>query len=96
MISQIKDKRNISQLVEQLFIINWFISSNYHQYFQQCSPKSCSYTYKENTNILYAFTKLLSFYVGLILILRFLAPKIIIFVMRKHRHHNTSQSESMF
>jgi hypothetical protein len=96
MISQIKQKKNLSELVEKLFITSWSISINYNRYFQQCSPKSCSYTYKENTNILYALTKLLSLYGGLTLTLRFIAPKIIIKVIRKRRRHDTDQSESMF
>jgi hypothetical protein len=95
MISHIKEKKTLSQLVEQLFITNWSISINHHRYFEQCAPKSCSYTYKENTNTLYAFTKLLSIYGGLTIALRFIASKIIIIIMRKRRHHGTDQSESM-
>ncbi len=96
MISHIKEKKTLSQLVEQLFITNWSISINHHRYFEQCLPKSCSYTYKENANILYAFTKLLSLYGGLTIVLRFITLKIVIIVMRKRRHHNTDQTESMF
>ncbi len=40
--------------------------------------------------------KLLSLYGGLTLTLRFIAPKIIIKVIRKRRRHDTDQSESMF
>ncbi len=89
MISHIKEKKTLYQLVEQLFITNWSISIKHNRYFEQCAPKSCSYTYKENTNTLYALTKLLSIYGGLTIALRFIASKIIIIIMRKRRHHGT-------
>lgn len=95
MISVIQEQKTLLQLIDQLFITNWSISINYSRYFEECSPQSCSYTYNENTNILYAFTKILSLYGGLTIALRFLTSKILVFIMRRHRHQVLNRSKSM-
>ncbi len=91
-----KEKITIAELVKQLFITNWSVSINHSKYFEQCLPKSCSYPYKDNTNVLYAFTKLLSVYGGLSIALRFIVPLIIKKIMRRRqRQHTIEQSEGI-
>ena len=94
-LSQINDIQSISELIEQLFIIDWLTTINHTEYFQQCSPKSCSYTYENNRNILYAFTQLLSIYGGLTVAMYFIAPYIIKIFMHKHQSSTTDNANTL-
>ena len=74
-----------------LFVNTWSTNINYSQYVAQCAPSFCTYSFKEQSNISYTITLLISLYGGLTLILRSLAAYLVKTVWKvKHSLTNTS------
>ncbi len=71
------NKTIIDDLVKQLFIEKWKTSINYTNYFYECSPSQCIYTYVEQANLFYSITALMSLFSGLTVILGRLCPMVI-------------------
>lgn len=71
-----------STIVEAMFIESWSSNISYENFFQQCQPKTCSYTLVQRSNILFVLTTIVGLYGGLTVLLRIVAP----FVVRRiHR-----------
>ncbi|CAF1446389.1 unnamed protein product [Adineta ricciae] len=64
---------SINNYFKALFITNWSLNTDYPTYFHQCSPSTCTYTMKDQRNLSYTITLLISLYGGVIIILRFVA-----------------------
>jgi hypothetical protein len=47
---------SIQSIVAEMFIELWFTNISYENYFEQCHPNSCSYTFTERSNLLYVLT----------------------------------------
>ncbi|CAF1079854.1 unnamed protein product [Adineta steineri] len=62
----------IGSLVDNLFVEDWGIKSNYSSYYASCAPYSCSYKYIDHNTILYIITTMLGLYGGLVVIFRFI------------------------
>ncbi|CAF1281000.1 unnamed protein product [Adineta steineri] len=80
-----------------LFIDEWSININYSKYYDECVPRSCTYTIIDQINFSYAFTLLISIYGGLIIILRLITPilvnmsmKLSVVSLRQNRTIETS------
>ncbi len=71
----------IGELVQNLFIDRWLTTKNYSSYYQQCLPLLCSYTYMERFNLIYIASFLFSLQGGLTIVLKWICPKIIQFVI---------------
>lgn len=56
---------NVSHLIENLFLEQWNISIDYKQYYIQCSPEICIYSYTKRVNFIYIITLLISLGGGL-------------------------------
>ncbi|CAF1466772.1 unnamed protein product, partial [Adineta steineri] len=65
---------SVIDLINKLFIDNWFITINYTLYFNQCLPTVCSYTYIQKLNSLYTITRLLGLCGGLTVVLKWICP----------------------
>ncbi|CAF1538112.1 unnamed protein product [Adineta ricciae] len=68
----------VSTLVGNLFIEKWTINYSFSNYYNICAPLSCTYTFIQYGNIFYVITQILGFYGGLVIVLRFLIPQILL------------------
>ena len=75
--SQFYVNTSVFELIENLFVEEWISSINYSLYYYQCLPRSCSYTYIQQFNILYLITLLLGLQGGLTIVLIWICPKIV-------------------
>jgi hypothetical protein len=73
----------VSDLLQTLFTQSIVNSRNYSTYFKQCQVKSCFYSIKEHPSVLYTVTALLSLYGGLSAFLRFLVPRLVLFIAKR-------------
>ncbi|UJR38740.1 hypothetical protein I4U23_031405 [Adineta vaga] len=67
----------ISTLVDNLFIEEWAINTSFSSYYSICAPVLCTYTFVQYADILYVVTRILGFYGGLVIVLRFCIPRIL-------------------
>ncbi|CAF1384653.1 unnamed protein product [Adineta ricciae] len=65
--------KRIGQLIDELFIETWQNSSNYTNYYNNCSPLSCEYSYITGNSIIYMITRFLGLYGGLTVALKLFA-----------------------
>ncbi|CAF1234057.1 unnamed protein product [Adineta ricciae] len=56
---------SIGTLIDELFIEKWENSSNYSNYFVNCAPLTCRYSYEKRNDFLYVLTTFLALYDGL-------------------------------
>ena len=77
---------SIGDLVKNLFIDRWITTKNYSSYYQQCSPQLCSYSYIEQVNLVYIASFLLGFYGGLSIVLQWICPRVIQFMVAIKRN----------
>jgi hypothetical protein len=59
----------VQNMVDRLFVEQWFTNRSYQNYFQQCNPTSCTYSYIQHFQMLYIITTILGVYSGLTVIL---------------------------
>jgi hypothetical protein len=76
----------IAELINDLFIEQWATTINYSSYYEQCSPLICSYTYNQQFNPMYTITFLLGLQGGLIIVLKWICPKIIQIIDKIYHH----------
>ena len=55
-------------LAKELMVEEYFSNTSYENYFTQCAPSSCSYSYMDRSNILEGMAILISLYSGLVII----------------------------
>ncbi|CAF0761651.1 unnamed protein product [Adineta steineri] len=75
----------IGVLLDALMVEQWGELIQYDQYYAQCAPKLCSYTYIAHNNALYVFTVLVGLFGGLTAALKFLVPTFVEFIRKKMR-----------
>ncbi|CAF3744343.1 unnamed protein product [Adineta steineri] len=68
---------SLDNLLNNLLVEEWSSNIDYPTYFAKCTPKLCTYTEKDQTNISYMITLLLSLYGGLIIIFRLISVALI-------------------
>ncbi|CAF1333734.1 unnamed protein product [Adineta ricciae] len=77
---------NINSLLEEFFIEEFSFEIDYNQYFQRCSPNSCTYSYTKRADFIYMITILLGFYGSLQTVLRKIIPFLIKWVLKRKQH----------
>lgn len=82
--SQFFPNTAVSELIDNLFVEQWNASISYPSYYQQCLPSLCSYTYTQKFSVLYIIALLLGLQGGLLIVLRWISPKIIRIIMKIH------------
>jgi hypothetical protein len=55
----------IEQMLNQLFVSEWFQNISFDRYFNACAPQSCQYSYSMQYNLLYVVTTLVALFGGL-------------------------------
>ncbi|CAF4177800.1 unnamed protein product, partial [Adineta steineri] len=88
---------SLDNLLNNLLVEEWSSNIDYPTYFAKCTPKLCTYTEKDQTNISYMITLLLSLYGGLIIIFRLISVALIKTAFKfKFRAINTNPGISMY
>lgn len=80
----------VDDIFKQLFIETWKTSVNYTNYFNQCLPTRCTYTYLEQANLFYSITTLITLSSGLLVVLKWWCPIIIKIydqILRRYRNN---------
>ena len=72
----------IHSLLNKLFIERWFRQYDYEAFFQTCAVSKCTYTYIQQTDILYVVTAIIGLFGGLTIVLRLICPLFIIGFMK--------------
>jgi hypothetical protein len=75
----------IELIVNELMVETFSIETSYLNYFMECAPSLCQYSYIENKNIIDGLTNLISLYGGVIVICRAVAVLIIKLLQRRIR-----------
>lgn len=78
----------VSELAEHLFVEDWQSSILYENYFHQCTPNECHYTFVKRAHHLYVLTMFVAIYGGLTLSLRLLVPFLVGLIFRRWRVGN--------
>ena len=72
----------VDDLVKKAFVENWFTEMSYSEYFDQCSPMVCSYTYFQQFSLIYTVTSILGVFGGLTIVLKWICPRIVLLVRK--------------
>ena len=80
---QFSEHSSIRDLLDQLMIEEWTLSIDYDQYYNECRPSRCSYTYETKNSIVYILTTLVGLIGGLIKVLKLVIPVLIKLARRK-------------
>ncbi|CAF0758693.1 unnamed protein product [Adineta ricciae] len=91
MSSRFQKNTSIKYIIDELFIEDWYINSSYSSFYNQCAPVTCSYKIQVDDYVIYTTSKILGFYGGLTITLRFSIPIIVglIFQLRDRGRRNT-------
>ena len=81
-INQSQLNLTMRELVANLFIDRWVATKNYSSYYQKCLPPLCSYSYIQKLYLIYIVSFLLGFYGGLSIVLQWICPKVIQFMVK--------------
>jgi hypothetical protein len=86
----------IEELVDNLMIEEWNVSTMYETYYNECQPIQCSYTIERRNNIVYIVTTLFGIAGGLITVLRLIIPRLVKFARKKReqQHQATGKIKS--
>ncbi|CAF3573537.1 unnamed protein product [Rotaria socialis] len=87
---------SIGSIVDQLFIENIQIQTNYDSYYNGCAPSYCSYTQSRRFDCIYVITTLIALYGGLNVALYIITPYLIdllLFIRKKISRQDRSQPE---
>ncbi|CAF0722523.1 unnamed protein product [Adineta steineri] len=78
--SQFNQTSTIQEIMNELMVDKWNLSSIYENYYKECQPIKCSYTYVDRNGIIYIITTLISLIGGLVKVLRFMIPNLVKFI----------------
>ncbi|CAF3532469.1 unnamed protein product [Adineta steineri] len=83
MSSQFLENSTIGDILDQLMVEEWINSSMYENYYSECKPSYCSYTVRTRNSAIYIITTLIGLVGGLITVLKFMVPYLVMLVRRK-------------
>ena len=92
--TQFPSNTSIETLIKKLFIEKWLMKPSFSDYYTQCTPILCSFTWSKRNNPLYVSTKLLGLYGGLTTALRVIVWVIVAGWRRRRRIMMTASEES--
>ncbi|CAF1191267.1 unnamed protein product, partial [Didymodactylos carnosus] len=73
--SKYQSNTTIGDIVYQLMVEHWNPNVSYDQYYQQCQPKQCTYTYVQQFVLIYVITTIISILGGLTKVLQIIVPR---------------------
>ena len=83
--SQYNITTKIQEIIENLMIEKMNGQASFDSYFQQCSPQTCTYTYRKQADIQYMIAVIFGLMGGLTTIFRILLPPLVKFGRRKRQ-----------
>jgi hypothetical protein len=81
----------IKDLIDNLMIEEWNVSTIYETYYNECRPTQCTYKLEINNDIIYIVTTLFGIAGGLITVLEVLIPRLVKLVRKKIQQPTTSK-----
>jgi hypothetical protein len=78
----------IGNLIDNLMIEEWNVSTIYETYYNECRPTQCTYKLETKNDIIYIITTLFGIVGGLITVLKVVVPrlvKLVVYYIRKQR-----------
>jgi hypothetical protein len=75
----------IQQLLDDLMVEEWNTPTTYENYYKQCQPIQCTYTYERKNSAIYILTVLIGLMGGLITVLKLIVPILVKLITRKRR-----------
>ena len=79
----------IDDLLNKLFVDEWLFNSSYEDYFNECNPQTCTYTYSIQFDVTYVITTIIGFIGGVVTLLMMLTLPTITFIRK--RKNNTRE-----
>jgi len=74
------ENSTIEELVNQLMVEEWNQSIIYENYYNECQPLECIYTYQTKNNAIYIITTLVGLIGGLTTALKLIVPRMVKFI----------------
>ena len=87
-LSNYSKNSTIQELAENLMIEQWYAPTIFENYYNECQPVQCTYTFETNNDLIYIFTTLFGLAGGLVTVLKLVIPRlinIIMYCIRKQR-----------
>ncbi|CAF1082903.1 unnamed protein product [Didymodactylos carnosus] len=82
-LSQYQPNTTIKEILNNLMIEQWYVTTSYQLYYGQCNPSECIYSYSDSFDILYILTKIITLIGGLTKLSRILVPRVVKLWRRK-------------
>lgn len=89
------ESTTVEMLVNEVYVEEWLTRISFSQYYTQCAPISCLYSYSEQNDLLYVVTILLGLYGGLTVVLRLIVPRLVKWVRNRRRTRITTTVETI-
>ncbi|UJR06721.1 hypothetical protein I4U23_011010 [Adineta vaga] len=80
--SRFSPNTSLNIVINELMVDQWNVKIEYEQYYNQCHPQQCSYTFTTRGGIFYILSTIIGIFGGLITILK-IVVKIIVKLIRK-------------
>jgi hypothetical protein len=80
----------IQGLLDNLMIEQWNVSIYYEQYYNQCQPTQCTYTFQTRNDLIYIVTTLFGRAGGLTTVLKFILPRLVKIFKKKRQEQQAS------
>ncbi|UJR19006.1 hypothetical protein I4U23_022136 [Adineta vaga] len=90
--SRFTPSTRLNEIISELFIEEWIYSINFQNYFQECSPNECVYSYEERFSLSYMIAKITGIIGGLSVALRILVPLFVKSIRRIFRYYTQTDN----
>ena len=85
LLRQYSETSTINELLGNLMIEEWSVTSKYDAYYNECQPKECRYVVTARNSAIYVITTLIGIVGGLTTVLTVVVPRMVKFLRRKKR-----------
>ncbi|CAF1687753.1 unnamed protein product, partial [Adineta ricciae] len=75
------ENTTIEELLNELMVEKWNLSSSYKNYYNECQPSECSYSAIAKNSAIYIVTTVIGLIGGLITALKIGVPRLVSFVI---------------
>ena len=83
--SQYHVNSTIQDLINDLMVEQWNISEDHNNYYAECQPARCTYTYSARNDAIYIIVTLIGLLGGLITVLKIIVPLLVQSIRKRFR-----------